>query len=270
MVATDRQFAGSIPEFYDRFMVPLIFEPFARDLAERVSKSAPAEVLETAAGTGVLTRALSSRLSAKAHMIVTDLNQPMLDFAKQRHGRNDRIEWKQADALALPFKDQSVDVVVCQFGAMFFPDKIAGFKEAHRVLKVGGHFIFNVWDRISENDFADVITQALATFFPNDPPRFLARTPHGYHDAETIREELQKAGFTKITVDAVDARSKAPSPLDPAVAYCQGTPLRGEIEARDASKLDEATKYAAEAVARRFGHGSVDGRIRALVITATR
>jgi ubiquinone/menaquinone biosynthesis C-methylase UbiE len=270
MVATDKVFAGSIPQIYDRFLVPLIFEPYARDLADRLAKAGPQDLLETAAGTGVLTRAVAARFPVSTRITATDLNQPMLDYARTRLSGDSRIAWKQADALALPFGDQSFDAVACQFGAMFFPDRVAGYKEARRVLKPGGHFIFNVWDRISENDFADVVTQALADIFPDDPPRFLARTPHGYHDVDQIRADLKAAGFANASVDAVDARSKAPSPRDPAIAYCQGTPLRNEIEARDASRLEEATAKAAEAMARRFGNGAVDGRIRAFVITAPR
>jgi ubiquinone/menaquinone biosynthesis C-methylase UbiE len=269
MTATDKLFAGSIPELYQRFMVPLIFEPCARDLAERVAGTDPGDVLETAAGTGVLTRAITSRLAAHAHIVATDLNQPMLDHAMAL-SNDDRIEWRQADALALPFEEQSFDVVACQFGAMFFPDKVQGYKEASRVLKAGGRFVFNVWDRISENELADVVTEALATLFPDDPPRFMARTPHGYHDTARIRDELTAAGFTGISIDAVDARSKAASAGDVAIAYCQGTPLRTEIEARDASGLERATQHATEVLARRFGDGAVDGRIRALAITATR
>ena len=270
MVASDKLFAGSIPDIYDRFLVPLIFEPYARDLAARLAKASPRDVLETAAGTGVLTRAIAARLPKSAHITATDLNQPMLDQAKARQPGGRRIEWKQADALALPFKQQTFDAVVCQFGAMFFPDKIRGYKEARRVLTPGGHFFFNVWDRISENDFADTITEALVSVFPEDPPRFLARTPHGYHDEKLIRDELTAAGFKSILVEAVDARSEAPSPHDPAIGYCQGTPLRNEIVARDPTRLEEATSRAAEALARRFGPGVVDGRIRALVITAAR
>ncbi len=268
MVATDKLFAGSIPEIYDRYLVPLIFEPYASDLAERLVKAYPKDVLETAAGTGVLTRAMAARFPESAHIVATDLNQPMLDHAKARQAGKGRVEWKQADALALPFKDQSFDAVACQFGVMFFPDRIKGYKEARRVLRSGGHFFFNVWDRISENDFADTVTEALASVFPDDSPRFMARTPHGYHDVEQVRADLSAAGFTKVSIDAVDARSKAASPSDAAVAYCQGTPLRNEIEARDKSRLEEATTRAAEALARRFGNGPVDGRIRALVITA--
>jgi SAM-dependent methyltransferase len=157
-----------------------------------------------------------------------------MQTAQQSH--DGRIEWRQADALALPVEDQSFDVVACQFGVMFFPDKVQGYAEARRVLRPGGHFFFNVWDRISENEFADVVTEALAALFPHDPPRFMARIPHGYYDVERIRKELTAAGFRDIAFDAVDDTSKASSPHDPAIAYCQGTPLKNEIEARDASQ----------------------------------
>jgi len=268
MVATDKLFAGSIPEMYDRLLVPLIFETYALDLAGRLAAVKPRDVLEVAAGTGVVTRAMAARLPPSARIVATDLNQPMLDHAAARQPDAGRIAWQQADALALPFEDGSFDAVACQFGAMFFPDKIRAYREAHRVLKPGGRYFFNVWDRIAENEFADVVTQALAGLFPQDPPRFLARTPHGYHDPDKIREELKAAGFATISVDAVDAKSKAATPDDPAIAYCQGTPLRNEIEARDASRLKEATQAAAAALARRFGPGPVEGRIRAYAITA--
>jgi ubiquinone/menaquinone biosynthesis C-methylase UbiE len=268
MESTDKLFAGSIPEIYDRFLVPLIFDPYALDLAGRLARTDPRDVLETAAGTGVLTRAISARLPADARLVATDLNRPMLDRAQARQADDRRITWRQADALALPFEDRRFDVVACQFGAMFFPDKVQGYREASRVLRPGGRFLFNVWDGIAQNEFADTVTEALAALFPHDPPRFMARTPHGYHDVERIREELNAAGFTDISVDAVEARSKAASPRDAAFAYCQGTPLRTEIEARDASGLEDATNRATEALARRFGNGAVDGRIRALVITA--
>jgi ubiquinone/menaquinone biosynthesis C-methylase UbiE len=266
---SDTRFYGSIPDIYERFLVPLIFQFYATDLAQRIAATRPQRILETAAGTGVVTRALAAALP-KAQLIATDLNQPMLDHAETLHGAASRVDWRQADALALPFGDASFDAAVCQFGAMFFPDKVKAYREARRVLKPGGHFIFNVWDEISANEFADVVTQALADVFPRDPPQFLARTPHGYHDIGRIRSELTAAGFATISVDGVDARSKASSPRHPAIAYCQGTPLRSEIEARDGSRLQEATERAAAALAHRFGNSAIDGRIRAFVITAKR
>jgi|SRR5579871_1821449 len=270
MEAIDKVFAGSIPEIYERFLVPLLFESYALDLANRLANIEPRDVLETAAGTGVLTRAMASRIPATVRIVATDLNQSMLDHASTRFSQKDRVEWRQADALALPFPDQSFDVVACQFGVMFFPDKLQGFKEALRALRPGGHFLFSVWDRISENDFADVVTEELAALFPHDPPRFLARTPHGYHDVEQIGQQLKAAGFRNVSSQAVDRQSKAASPRDVAVAYCQGTPLMNEIIARDASRLEEATQKAAEALAERFGTGTIEGRIRAFVITAAR
>lgn len=268
MTATDKLFAGSIPEIYNRLLVPLLFEPYARDLAGRIAQVTPKDVLETAAGTGVLTRAMLSQLPGQTRIVATDLNQPMLDHAATKQSHPDRVTWQQADALALPF-DREFDVIACQFGAMFFPDKIKGYGEARRVLRSGGHFFFNVWDRISDNEFADVVTRALATLFPQDPPLFMARTPHGYHNVARIREELTAAGFADISIETVDHRSRAASPRDAAVAYCQGTPLRNEIETRDAQLLEKATEIATDALARRFGNGPIDGLIRAHVITAT-
>jgi len=268
MAATDRLFVGSIPEIYDRFLVPLIFEPYALDLAERLARTKPKHVLEIAAGTGALTRAIASRLPAHARIVATDLNEPMLDYAAAQQSDDHRIVWRQADALALPFDDQGFDVVACQFGVMFFPDKVRAYSEARRMLKSGGYFFFNVWDHICENEFADVVTEALATLFPENPPRFMARIPHGYHDVQRIRDDLIAAGFGEISFEAVNQISKASSPSDPAIAYCQGTPLRNEIEALDVSRLEEATKHTAEALALRFGNGPIEDCIRAFVITA--
>ncbi len=269
MTATDKVFAGSIPEIYDRFLVPLIFEPYANDLAKLAARAQPRDLLETAAGTGVLTRALASRHPADTRIVATDLNQPMLDQAAGKQHPRDRVTWRQADALALPFNDREFDVVACQFGVMFFPDKVKGYSEARRVLKPGGRFFFNAWDRISDNEFADVVTQALGKLFPQDPPLFMARTPHGYHDVKKLREDLTAAGFKDILIETVEHKSRAASAREPAVAYCQGTPLRNEIESRGASLLESATQAAAEALARRFGNGPVDGRIRAHVVTAS-
>jgi len=271
MTESDKLFAGSIPRLYDTLMVPLIFEAYAADTAELVAGFSPSAVLETAAGSGVVTRALAPRLGKGTRYVVTDLNQPMLDYAATRQGGTSSIdiEWQQADALKLPFEDASFDVVLCQFGAMFFPDRTAGYAEARRVLRPGGRFVFTVWDRIEDNAFADEVTSAVAEIFPQDPPRFLARTPHGYHDVALIRSDLSRAGFTSIEIDTREKTSRSsPSARDVATAYCQGTPLRNEIEARDAGALQAATDRAAQVVASRHGEGPVAGKIQAHVIVA--
>jgi SAM-dependent methyltransferase len=270
MAATDSLFAGSIPEIYDRMLVPILFEPYARDLSERLARVRPKAVLETAAGTGVLTRALASRLPDDTRIVATDLNQPMLDHAAVSMPGDGRISWHKADALSLPFEDGSFDAVICQFGVMFFPDKVEGYKEARRVLKPGGTFIFNVWDRLSENAFATVVSEAVAGMFPDDPPSFMARTPFGYYDLDLIRSELAAAGFTSSAAVTVENMGVAATPRDAAIAFCQGSPLRNEIEARDAARLEEATQVAANAFARRFGSGPIAGHLRAHVISALR
>ena len=270
MTERDKVLAGSIPKSYDTLMVPLIFETYAADMAELVAASSPDSVLETAAGSGVVTRSLAPKLRVGARYVVTDLNQPMLDYAATRQGADNRIEWRQADALDLPFEDASFEVVCCQFGAMFFPDRVVGYAEARRMLRPGGRFVFSVWDRIEENAFADDVTNAVATVFPHDPPRFLARTPHGYHDIALIRDDLRRAGFADIEIETREKVSCAPSARAAAAAYCLGTPLRNEIEARDAGLLQLAVDRATEAIASRHGEGAVTGKIQAHVIVAAR
>jgi SAM-dependent methyltransferase len=151
---------------------------------------------------------------------------------------------------------------------MFFPDKVAGYAETLRVLKPGGSFIFNVWDAIEANEFSQAATEAAASVFPDDPPQFLARTPHGYHDVDLIRDELAKAGFSQVSITTLGKTSTAASAHDAAYAYCQGTPLRNEIESRGATLLDQVTERAAEAIASRFGNATVSGKIRAYVVEA--
>ncbi|HTJ60430.1 MAG TPA: class I SAM-dependent methyltransferase [Candidatus Saccharimonadales bacterium] len=262
----DTVFDRSIPRLYETHLVPLLFEPYAVDLAERLAARSLERVLELAAGTGVATRKLASALPDDVAIVATDLNQPMLDHAAAI-GTARAVEWRQADAMRLPFKDASFDAVVCQFGVMFFPDKPAAFAEARRVLKPGGVLIFSAWDRIEENEFADVVTNAVGTLFPEDPPRFLARKPHGYHDKATIARDVAGGGFATPRIETVAARSRATSARIPAVGYCEGTPLRNEIEARDARRLAEATDAAARGIAERFGRGPVDGKIQAHVVT---
>lgn len=267
MSTEDKIFTGSIPQIYESHLVPLIFKPYAVELAERVSRLKPGAVLETAAGTGVLTREMAAVLPG-TRITATDLNGPMLEVAAKTLPDAHNIEWKVADALKLPFGDAAFDAAVCQFGVMFFPDKVQAFREARRVLRPDGAFLFNVWDRISENDFVDTVSAALAAKYPDDPPRFMERTPHGYYDAEKIRSELTQAGFKNIAIDQVTRVSRAPSAEAAALGYCQGNPWRNEIEARDPAGLQEATRLAAQALEREFGKGPIEGKIQALVVTA--
>ncbi len=267
MAQADKTFAGPIPAIYDRYLVPLIFEPYAQDMAARIERQAPNTILETAAGTGVLTRAMTELLP-KARITATDLNQAMLDQAISKSPDAERTVWKQADALSLPLEEASVDLVACQFGVMFFPDRVAGYKEARRVLKPDGSFVFNVWDDIAHNAFPNTVMNAIAELFPDDPPTFMARVPHGYHDEDRIRADLDAAGFSDVSIEPVDFVCHADSALDVATGFCQGTPMRGEIETRDSKGLEEATRKSAERLEKHFGHGPIEAGIRALVITA--
>lgn len=268
--ASDKVFTGSIPRVYEDHLVPLIFQPYAVDLAQRVAARSPSRVLEIAAGTGVVTRQLAAALPEGVPIVATDLNQAMLDLASQV-GTARPVEWRRADAMQLPFENGRFDAVVCQFGVMFFPDKAQAFAEARRILRPGGAFVFSIWDRIEDNELAQIVTAALASVFPEDPPRFLARTPHGYHDVATIERDLRQGGFSAPPLaTTMAARSRAASPRIPAIAFCQGTPLRSEIEARDGSRLGEATDRAADAIAARFGTGQVDGKMQAHIVVVER
>ena len=263
----DKVFAGSIPALYDRLLVPLIFQAHAEELAARVAREAPSDLLEIAAGTGAVTRALAPRLGADCRYYVTDLNEPMLAQARSRQGEDARISWRAADALALPFEDRSFDVVCCQFGVMFFPDRVAGYREALRVLRPGGRFLFNTWDRVEKNELTAFVLRATAELFPDDPPSFFGRTPHGYHDPERIRADVAAAGFREIGIEAFEGRGTAESAAEVALAHVEGTPFRNELEARGAS-LGDVTAHVTRRLTEAYGPGPVSGRTGSLFVTA--
>lgn len=265
----DRNFGASIARVYQSHLVPLLFEPYAEIVAKRVAALRPARVLEIAAGTGVLTRAMSAHLGASTTIVATDLNQAMLDRAIAA-GTTSSVEWRQADAMNLPFDDASFDVVVCQFGAMFFPDKPHAFSEARRVLGQSGVFLFSVWDRIEENAFAETVTVAAAALFPDDPPTFMRRTPHGYFDEARIAEHVRAAGFATPTFERIAATSRGKSPHDVAVAFCEGTPMRSEIEAHAGSTLASMTQAAEDALAEWYGRGAIEGKMQAILVSVAR
>jgi ubiquinone/menaquinone biosynthesis C-methylase UbiE len=267
----DTVFAGSIPALYDRYLGPLLFAPYARELGERLADLRSGALLETAAGSGIVTEVLVDKLPAAVEIVATDLNQAMVDHAAAKPALA-RATLRQADALALPFNAAQFDAVVCQFGAMFFPDRVAGYREARRVLKPGGRFVFTMWDALEQNPITRCVVDAMARHFPANPPRFLARTPHGHYDRDTIRRELAEADFGPVELDVVTLPSRAASHRDPAIGFCQGTPMRGEIEAQAPGPdgLQAATEAAAAALAAEFGSGSIEAPMQALVIVARR
>ena len=269
MSVTDTAFAGSVPALYERYLVPLKFEPFAVDMAGRLADIMQGRILELAAGTGVVTRAMAKALPPQVEIVATDLNQAMLDVARTKLQATN-VRWQQADAQSLPFAASSFDAVICQLGVMFFPDKLTAYREALRVLKPGGRFLFNVWNALDLNPVSRIVAETVARSFPDDPPRFVERVPFGYCDPDRIRGEVQQAGFENVEVDVVDKVSRAPSPREPAIGLCQGTPLRAEIEARAPGQLDEITDRAAEAIEERFGASSFENCMSAVVVTAWR
>jgi ubiquinone/menaquinone biosynthesis C-methylase UbiE len=265
---TDVLFKGAMPAFYDRYLGPIAVAPYAAEMAARVKALAPRRVLETACGTGIVTYAMRDALPANVEIVATDLSQAMVDFAAAKQG-DVRISWQQADAQKLPFPDRSFDVVVCQFGVMFFTDKPQGLREAKRVLAPKGRFIFTAWDGLENNELPRISAKAVAELFPDDPPTYTARVPYGYHDQAAITAQLREAGFGEVKIDVVQKKPDVASARDYAIGSCQGGPLRNEIESRDPGGLERATDAAAGALEKRFGLGPFTVTTQALVVTAS-
>jgi len=262
------RFTGSVPASYERLMVPLIFQPYADELARRAASLQPSRILETAAGTGVVTRALHEAFP-EADIVATDLNQPMLDVA-QEELRSDRVRFQQADAQQLPFEDGTFDIAVCQFGAMFFPDKVRGHGEAHRVLRNGGHYLLAIWDDISRNALSDVTQRVLIDLFPEDPPLFLCDGPFGYSDPKRIEGDLREAGFSAVEIDTVQLSSRSTSAYDAASALCYGTPMSVELEDREPGSLDRAFEEVERSLRRFEGQDGLEAPMSAHIVTATK
>lgn len=267
MADSDKVFSGSIATIYESHMVPLLFAPYAVEMASRVAANAPKDVLEVAAGTGAVTAELLRQLPKDATLTATDLNQGMLDVAAAKI-TDRRARLRSCDAQQLPFPDQSFDAVVCQFGVMFFPDKLTAYREARRVLRKGGSYFLSVWDTLDTSPFFAVVTEAVAAAFPQDPPGFFRRTPYGYNDVDAITASLGEAGFAAVSADKVTFPSRANSAADVAMALCQGTPLRSEIEQRAPDRLADVTEIARRAVEQAFGSGPVESTMRAILFGA--
>ena len=260
---TERLWVDSMPEAYERWLVPTVFRPFAVDLARRVSERTPGRVLELAAGTGVLTRELVAAL-APGVVTATDFNQAMVDSGRV-HAPT--AEWRQADAMDLPFGVAEFDLVACQFGVMFFPDKPTAFAEVRRVLTPGGTLLMSTWGTIDTHDFQAAVFAGLERAFPEDPPTFMVSVPHGYADAQVIVTDLHAGGLDCVAIETVTLEGPGASFADLAAGYCTGTPLRPEIEAR--GDLAATTKVVAEEMEARLGTGAVTGRMTAHIIAAT-
>ena len=268
MTATDTVFAGSIPAMYDRYMVPLLFRPYAEVVADRAKALSPSRILETAAGTGIVTQALHRALP-NAEIVATDLNQPMLDEAQRRVAAA-HVRFVQADALDLPFEDSNFDLVVCQFGVMFFPDKVKANAEARRVLGEGGRYLLVIWDRIDRNPATYAAGKAVAALFPEDSSAFYERIPFRYHDRDTIRSDLVAAGFGDVEIETVELSSRAASARDVALGLVQGTPMRSEIEQRGEGMLQRTTDAATEALRQYESENGFEAPMSALIVTATK
>jgi ubiquinone/menaquinone biosynthesis C-methylase UbiE len=261
-------FSGSVPATYDRHMVPLIFAPFAEEVARRASAFMPGHILETAAGTGVVTEALH-RAMPDAEIIATDLNGPMLQVAAQRIASN-KVSFEVSDALQLRFADNSFDLVVCQFGVMFFPDKVRGNAEARRVLRSGGHYLLVIWDHVERNAATMAAGRAVADLIPGEAGRFYERVPFRYHDPQQIEQDLHDAGFDAIQIETVEKRSRAASARDAAIALVQGTPMRADIEEVAPGRLQEATDAAERALRQYEGPEGFDAPMSAHFVVATK
>jgi len=262
------RFSGSVPEKYDRLMVPLIFRPYAEELAGRAAQFSPGRILETAAGTGAVTEALAEAVPG-ADLVATDLNQPMLDVAAGR-ARSDRVRFVAADAQDLPFDDDNFDLVVCQFGAMFFPDRVRGHSEARRVLRPGGRYLLAIWDAIERNPLTEIAQQVLIETFPDDPPLFMREGPFSYHDRTQIDSDLRQAGFGSVEIETVELRSRPPSAHDAAMALCYGTPMGPEVEEREPGSLDLVFGKIEAAMRRLEGPNGIDLPMSAHFVTATK
>lgn len=264
MSSTDLAFTGSVPRNYDRYMGPLLFGPYALEVARRARALAPQRILETAAGTGIVTEALAEALP-DAQIVATDLKAEMLAVAAEKPG-NAQVRLCEADALDLPFDDRRFDLVVCQFGVMFYPDKVKGASEARRVLCDGGTYIAVIWDRLERNPVSHVLAEAVAAEFPDDPPRFLERAPFGYADENLIERDMRAAGFTDLRIETVKLSSRVKA-KEAAIAMCAGSPMTAEIAERGEGAVKRATIAAERAL------GQFDGKdvpMSAIFATATK
>ena len=256
-------FAGSVPAMYDQYLGPFLFEPYAKDLVQRLPTGLH-KVLEIACGTGRVTKHLVTNLAADEQLTATDLNPDMVAVAKQKV-TDSRVIWSVADALQLPFNDEAFDAVICQFGVMFFPDKAKAFAEAHRVLKTGGRFLFNTWDSVDANPPVAIIDTVLKEEFGEAAPDFLKAAPYSLYDRELIKNLLSKAGFKNCKMDVVSLASSYSTPDDIITGFLEGTPLFTYLAEKDAAKKEIVRRRIRQQLTERFGESSGTVPLQAIV-----
>ena len=260
------RFDGNIPENYDRFLGPVIFEPYAKDLARRLESHRGDHVLEIACGTGIATKLLRRSLPLTCDLTATDLNPAMLEIAKKQLGELPRLRWQQADAIALPFPDSVFSAVACQFGFMFVPDKPAAYREARRVLSKGGNLVFNVWDSMNANPFARIAHDTIGSLFPSDPPAFF-KVPFGFFDPEAIQNLLASNGFDQIKLEFIPLEARSESAESFAIGCVNGTPISIDIQERGLSR-DSIIKAVAKGLGEIGGDRPFRSSMQAIVVTA--
>jgi len=269
MPEAHQAFVGSVPANYDRYLGPLIFEDYARDLAERIARADPRALLETAAGTGIVTRHLRRLLGDTIALTVTDLNPDMLAYAQQQLGPLSNARFETADAQALPLPDAAFDALACQFGFMFFPDKAKAFAEAARVLRPGGLLVFNVWDSLEHNHLVDTVVGALTELLGDGPPRFFA-TPFGWYALDPMKALLEDAGFDELGFAVLPRPCVAASAEAVARGFIQGSPFAAELGQRSPVPVEEAVARVTRAVAAAHGEPPRGTRMQAITVTARR
>jgi SAM-dependent methyltransferase len=262
-------FIGNIPQHYDQGLGPIIFAGYAADIARRVASGRPARVLETAAGTGIVTRKLRDALPDGTQLIATDLNPPMLDIARAKFKPGEQVGFQPADAVALPFADASFDAIVCQFGVMFFPDKAKSFSEAHRVLAPGGRYVLSVWDSHRYNPFGRIAHEVAGRFFPADPPQFY-NVPFSCHQIDPIKDMLLTAGFVEMDIAVIRQVRELPDIAHFARAVVHGNPLIDQIRARGGIDPERIVDALAQEFRREFGSDPGRMPVQAIVFSATR
>lgn len=260
-------FGGSVPQVYHNFLGPMIFEAYAKDMAARLGVKPGQRVLELACGTGIVTREIVRAMPGDASLVATDLNPAMLEIAKTEAGGDARVSTAVVDACTPSYEDGSFDVIACQYGVMFFPDKIGSMKQARRVLKAGGKYVFSVWDSLEHNPIPRAVHETLAGMFPANPPRFLEQLPYGWSDRAEIERTVRAGGFANVTVETVGFPSSAPTAGEAAKAWVEGTPLRPALAERGAADPAPVTARVAEVLAAKFGAGPCGSMMRAVVVT---